>query len=463
MSAPPAAADNLEYNSAPCGYHSVDTNGIVVRMNDTELRWLGYSREEVVGKLHIGALVAGMSRDELEAAFAEFKQRGLVQSREVSFRRKDGSVFPVLVSSVAVKDEAGRFSMSRSVVFDISQRRRAEEELRAREEQIRTIVESAHEAFVSMDRNGVITGWNRKAEETFGWRRQEAVGRPLAETIVPERLRPFHRRGLERFLATGEGPVLGKRLELTALRRDGGEFPIELTISSVRSAGGEVSFNAFVHDISERKQAERALRESELRSRLLFEKSPLPMWAFDLQTLRFLEVNERASVQYGYSREEFLELKASDLRPPELLAAFEEDLRRFREKPGIAFTSKHRKKTGTVIDVEIWWHAIRLHNRPAALAIVQDVTQRKRAAEERERLIEDLEAALAQVKTLRGMIPICAACKKVRDDAGYWHQVEVYLRERSDATFTHGLCPDCVEAFRRGEPGSPGTRRETPD
>jgi hypothetical protein len=78
------------------------------------------------------------------------------------------------------------------------------------------------------------------------------------------------------------------------------------------------------------------------------------------------------------------------------------------------------------------------------LAAVMDIRERKRAEEERERLIAELQEALAKIKTLRGLIPICASCKNVRDDQGYWQQVEVYIRDHSEAEFSHGLCPDCA-------------------
>jgi hypothetical protein len=79
------------------------------------------------------------------------------------------------------------------------------------------------------------------------------------------------------------------------------------------------------------------------------------------------------------------------------------------------------------------------------LAMLEDISERRRAAEERERMIDELKEALANVKTLRGLIPICASCKKIRDDKGYWSQVEVYVRDRSEAEFSHGICPDCMK------------------
>jgi PAS domain S-box-containing protein len=142
--------------------------------------------------------------------------------------------------------------------------------LRQGEQRTRSILETANEAVVGMDARGAITDWNRAAEATFGWSREEAIGRILVDTLVPERHREAHRKGFKRFLATGEGPILNTRIELEALHRDGHELPIELTVSALQ-AGGSPTFIAFVHDITERRKAEEALRASEASLRDVLE------------------------------------------------------------------------------------------------------------------------------------------------------------------------------------------------
>ncbi len=131
---------------------------------------------------------------------------------------------------------------------------------------LRTIIETAHEAFIMVDRDGLILEFNGAAERTFGFARSEVLGRELATTIMPERYRAAHRAGLRRCVETGAGTIIGQRIELNALHRDGDEFPVELTISDARLTGtgtgtgpGEVLFHAFLHDISERKLSERVL------------------------------------------------------------------------------------------------------------------------------------------------------------------------------------------------------------
>ena len=112
-----------------------------------------------------------------------------------------------------------------------------------------------------MSADGLIAEWNRQAEITFGWPRAEAVGRVLSETIIPPQFREAHSRGLARFLATGEGPLLNRVLEVPALRRDGREFPAEISIAPVR-LGEQYLFAAFIRDVTERKRAEEELRRA---------------------------------------------------------------------------------------------------------------------------------------------------------------------------------------------------------
>lgn len=128
-------------------------------------------------------------------------------------------------------------------------------ELEHKTDLTKLIIERAHSAFVSMDANGLITEWNPSAERIFGWARRDALGRPVAEVVIPQRYRAAHERGLQRFLATGEGPVLNHTIDIEAVRRDGSEFPVALTISPIE-LDGVYTFHAFIQDISERKATE---------------------------------------------------------------------------------------------------------------------------------------------------------------------------------------------------------------
>ncbi|MEV4132476.1 ATP-binding protein [Dactylosporangium sp. NPDC049742] len=142
----------------------------------------------------------------------------------------------------------------------VADRMAATQALRFGTERMERILDSCIEAFVAMDEGGMITGWNAAAEKVFGLSKEEAIGRRLADTIVPPRFREAHHLGVGRFLTTGERHVLDNRIEIAAWHANGYEFPIELAIWAVRDAMQGWSFNAFVHDITDRKRTEDALR-----------------------------------------------------------------------------------------------------------------------------------------------------------------------------------------------------------
>ena len=134
----------------------------------------------------------------------------------------------------------------------------AAEASRVRDARTRAIIASANHAFISMDDCGLITEWNQQSVVTFGRSRAEAIGQPMAELIIPQRLRAAHHEGMRRYVAGGAEIALNRRVELQGLRRNGDEFPVELTINSIR-IGERIEFFAFLHDITERKETEAKL------------------------------------------------------------------------------------------------------------------------------------------------------------------------------------------------------------
>lgn len=134
--------------------------------------------------------------------------------------------------------------------------------LKTNEARIRKIVEIALDAVITIDERGLVTGWNPQAEHIFGWKSEEVIGQSLTNTIAPPRYREAHERGLRHFAATGEGAVLNKRIEITALDRTGREFLVELAITPMHHDGRTI-FSASLRDITEREQAEDDLRRSQ--------------------------------------------------------------------------------------------------------------------------------------------------------------------------------------------------------
>jgi PAS domain S-box-containing protein len=163
------------YNQAPCGYHSLDREGYLVQINDTELAWLGYAREEVVGRLKLSDILTPDSRKVFQKSFPQFKDRGWVKDLEYEMVRKDGTVFPVVLSATAVTDEAGNYVMSRSTIFDITDRKRAEQTLKRNEAMLRLILDTLPVGVWLTDREGRIVESNPAARRIWGGARYVGV------------------------------------------------------------------------------------------------------------------------------------------------------------------------------------------------------------------------------------------------------------------------------------------------
>ncbi|MFQ5581892.1 MAG: PAS domain-containing protein [Mariprofundaceae bacterium] len=131
----------------------------------------------------------------------------------------------------------------------MNQHRQMYMRLRKQDERLKRIIDTAHDAYISIDETGVITGWNIQAEKIFGWQRPAVMGQPLEKVIIPERLREAHRRGMKRYMETNIGPWLYKPVRTTALHKDGHEFPVELVIVPLRSEGGQ-EFFAFLRKVN---------------------------------------------------------------------------------------------------------------------------------------------------------------------------------------------------------------------
>ncbi len=188
------------------------------------------------------------------------------------------------------------------------------------------------------------------------------------------------------------------------------------------------------------------LRASEEKFRALVQCCPDGIF---LETVHgeILDCNEAGLRMFGYSREEMTGLGIRDLVPEDFAASLPEEITLEETTGDVPAERKNRRKDGTVFPTEISTKLFQVGGEQRLLAYVRDITERKKAEAEHERLIAELRQALAEVKTLRGIVPICAKCKKIRDDAGYWRQVEEYVSEHSEAQFSHGICPDCVKSL----------------
>jgi len=197
------------------------------------------------------------------------------------FLRADGTYAEVLDRGYIVRNVRGQALRLIGAMTNLTALQKAQAALQESEARVQTVLDSSLDAIIGMDARGTITDWNPRAETMFGWSRDEALGRAVEETIIPPAQREAHNSGLPRFTETGKGPILNRRVETTAWRRDGAEFPVELSIVPLKE-GAVQRFYGFIVDISERRAAEASLRDSEERLRLAMETATMGAWDWNV-------------------------------------------------------------------------------------------------------------------------------------------------------------------------------------
>jgi len=216
-------------------------------------------------------------------------------------------------------------------------------------------------------------------------------------------------------------------------------------------------------------QAEEALRRSETKFHTLYDSTSDAVMLLNREG--FFDCNPAALAMFGCAnREEFCSKHPGEISPPlqpdgrDSLTVASQHIATALEKGSQFFEWMHRRAdTGKTFPTDVLLTAMKLEGEQVVQAVVRDITARKQAEAERDRLIQELQSTLAHVKTLSGLIPICAGCKKIRDDKNFWHQVESYISEHTDARFTHGLCPDCTKKYYPDfDDGLPAPRSEEP-
>jgi PAS domain S-box-containing protein len=245
--------------------------------------WLEYTGQSLdYVRSNPEAWMAAIHPEDRETASGSFwdgVRSGQAFAFEVRFRRvHDGAWRWHLNRAVVLRDAAGKVLRFVGTSTDIDDLKQSQDDLRRADERTRLIVETALDAVVTMNSQGLITSWNKQAEIVFGWSAAEAIGRHMAGLIIPEQHRTAHELGLRRFLATGEGPILRRRIEIMAVRRSGTEFPVELEVVPVRLRH-DWEFSAFIRDITESRLAEEKLRTSELHLRRMTETIPEMLWS----------------------------------------------------------------------------------------------------------------------------------------------------------------------------------------
>ena len=351
--------------------------GQLLQVSETLCRMLGYGEEELLQKTLHDITIADEPQSRMEFHFELLTtlSEGRVYERRCVC--KDGSRVWVSVAGAVIKDRSGAPQCFVALVHDISQLKLVEEALKASESRFRRMVELSSDWYWVQDENFRFV--ELPGVEKRGLNQEFFAGKARWElpgiAPLPEKVWQQHRERLER-----HEPFR----DFVYVSADGKGEPRYLSVSGepIFDAQGRFrGYHGIGKDITDKARAQKALEDSELRYRMLFDIHPHPMWVVESKTLRFLAVNQAAVNHYGYSREEFLSMTAEQLRYPEdiaqLLHDFKDQSRSYMQRG-----ARHRKKNGEAIDVEIVAFNLEFEGLPARLGVINDVTKRLKTEEQ---------------------------------------------------------------------------------
>jgi PAS domain S-box-containing protein len=403
------------------------------------------------------AQVIGVTPDALPPMWAELFQRcgGRPACKEEVTIGAGESIRVYDLTVSPVRDTRNRMLGRLFILHDITRRKRTEAALSESEERFRLMLEAAPVPLVvTSQSDGTYRYFNSLAGELVGIAPSDAIGRPATDQYADPTQRS---RVLDQIRRAG----VVRNMELQ-LRRTNGETFWALLSAVSTHIGGEPVLLVGVTDISERKQAEEALRLSEEHYRLLAETIKDVVWVLDTETMHFTYISPSVKQLRGYSPAEIIAVPVDAAFVAEaresLLTSIRGRADAFRtgaEPPNRFYTEEMElsRKDGSTVCVEAItrYHLDAATGHVVVRGVSRNISKRKEAeAALRERTLEiearnqELQAALDAIRTLSGLVPICAWCgRKIRDEDGQWVRVEAYLQARTDLQFSHGLCPDC--------------------
>ena len=296
-----------------------------------------------------------------------------------------------------------------------------------------------------------IINWSKSAERIFGWNASEVLGKAITDFrwVVEDDQKSVAELGND--MSSG---IRTSNLNINRnYRKDGTIITCEWHNSALMDANGKmISVLSLIQDITKQRDAERQLRESQSRLDLALTAANQGVWDYNLKTGVITGSNRWAEI-LGYPIDDVSSIsntKLNDLIHPEDAKLKDEELRRHLTKETEVYKVEMRfkQKNGDWIWVRsqgrvVEWDS--LGNPVRIVGTIYDITKTKKQEIEQEHLLAELQEALAKIKTLSGLLPICSSCKKIRDDKGYWNTLEKYITEHSDAMFSHGMCPDCMK------------------
>ena len=376
------------YNLAPCGYHSLDRNGVFIQINDTELQWLGYSRDEIIGKKKATDLMTEESREIFRRNFPKFLANGEIHDLEFEWTRRDGSIFNIILNAIAIRNEKGETVASRTTMFDITERKKAEKMVAESEARYRLLVDSSPFCIHEIGADGRLLSMNRAGLDMLGLKDEKEVhGKAYLDSVG--------RQDKERI-----GALLQQALEGTTSQFEftsAGSEPRQFSSCFVplRNAAGAVEkLMGITEDITERKAVEAELRESEERFKMLTEVAQEGV-ALSVNGI-ILDSNKQYAKLLGYDKVEDIKgIRIADMVAPESKEYVLGILKKNWDRP---YEAVLVRKDGTRRIYEAFGHQTTYKGQKVRISTVIDITERKRV----EQALRDHEFHLLQAQKVGG-------------------------------------------------------------
>lgn len=374
-------------NSLPGVFYLFNAEGKFFRWNNNFEKVSGYSKNEIEN-LHPLELF-----DEDENALLKQKIENVFvkgeDNVEANFLTKSGAKMPYYFTGMVIKYEGQPCLMG--VGIDISERVLAQQKIMESEEKFRMLIDQASDGIFISNQEGDYVEVNRIATDLTGYSREELLSMNIRDLILQE---DYQNRPLKiKELLAGE-TIINERI---FMRKNGSRLEVEISAKLLPDG----RFQGIVRDITARKKQEEALRLSEHKYRLLFDQNPMPMWMLSLPERKFLDVNPAAVEFYGYSKEEFLKMKAKDIRPKEDVPEFESRLSTYRSGINNAGIWRHQKKNGSIVKVSIITHDVIYEGQHAKLVLGTDVTEKIIAEENLKKSHEEYRQLATHLETIR--------------------------------------------------------------
>ncbi len=366
----------------------VDLDGLITTWNKGAERIYGWTAAEAIGR-HIALThpeddSATWKRGTLDVVL----KQETMEVRRVR-KRKSGALFHSELSIALTRDGNDLPDGVISVIRDITDRIEAQAALQESEHTLKLVIENLLDGVITIDERGIIESVNRAAENIFGYPGSELAGRNVS-VLMPEPDRSGHDGYIGRYLETGDAKIIGSGRDVEGLRKDGTVFPMNLGISEI-IVDGHKRFTGVVRDLTEHRRAE----ELTMRYGRIMESMIEEVYFFDARTLKILEANRGALENLGYTLQELRDLRPDHIFSTTSRESFEERLKPLRsgKQDRITFESLAKRADGSVYDAEISIELSHLDARPVFVAMLQDISARKRTQRELRIAKEQAETA----------------------------------------------------------------------